>query len=276
MKVRVEHTTRFEYDSDVVESVIDVRLGPRSDAHQRWGRFEIGVDPAGAVRRYADGLGNTAFLVTLARPHRHLELRTVGEIETLLADPFAAPAQPPDPLGPSALADSLFPSPLVPAVPELEALAGPHRPASAEDTFAAVQRLMHLVNQRLEYVAGVTTVETTIVDVLGEPRGVCQDFAHLLLGLCRSIQIPARYVSGYIVADAGGPRRGIRASHAWVEAFTPTHGWRGFDPTNDLVASAYHVKLAIGRDYSDIPPHRGTFRGPAKELLSVEVSTAVA
>ena len=276
MKVHVEHTTRFEYDTEVVESVIDVRLGPRSDAHQRWRSFEIAVDPAGSFRRYADGLGNTAFLVTLARPHRHLELRTVGEIETLLADPFAAPAQLPDPLGPSALADFLHPSPLVPAVPELEALAGPLRPASAEDTFAAVQRLMHLVNQRLEYVPGVTTVETTVIDVLGEPRGVCQDFAHLLLGLCRSVAIPARYVSGYIVADTGGPRRGTRASHAWVEAFTPTHGWRGFDPTNDLVASAYHVKLAIGRDYSDIPPHRGTFRGPAQELLSVEVSTAVA
>ncbi|MEP6693841.1 MAG: transglutaminase family protein [Chloroflexota bacterium] len=276
MKVRVEHITRFDYDAEIVESVIDVRLGPRSDAHQRWGRFEIGIDPAGAVRRYADGLGNTAFLVTVARPHRHLELRTAGEIETLLADPFAVPAQSPDPLGPSALADFLDPSRLVPAVPELEALATPQRPASVEDGFPAVQRLMHLVNGRLQYVPGVTTVETNVVDVLGEPRGVCQDFAHLLIGLCRAVAIPARYVSGYIVADASGPRRGTGASHAWVEAFTPTHGWRGFDPTNDLVASAYHVKLAIGRDYSDIPPHRGTFRGPAQEVLSVEVLTAVA
>ena len=276
MKIRVEHTTRFEYDADVVESVVDVRLGPRSDADQRWGRFKIEVDPAGSVRRYVDGLGNTAFLVTLARPHRHLELQMVGEIETLMTDPFASPAQPPAPLGPRALADSLDPSPLVPAVPELEALAGQERPASADDTFAAVQRLMHLVNDRLEYVPGVTTVETTVVDILGEPRGVCQDFAHLLIGLCRSVAIPARYVSGYIVADAGGPRRGTGASHAWVEAFTPTHGWRGFDPTNDLVASAYHVKLAIGRDYSDIPPHRGSFRGPAQEVLSVAVSTAIA
>ncbi|HAF08699.1 MAG TPA: hypothetical protein DCK98_01265, partial [Chloroflexi bacterium] len=85
VKVRVEHITRFEYDTDVVESVIDVRLGPRSDAHQRWGRFNIVIDPAGAIRRYGDGFGNTGFLVTLARPHRHLELRTTGEIETLLA-----------------------------------------------------------------------------------------------------------------------------------------------------------------------------------------------
>jgi hypothetical protein len=79
VKIRVEHTTRFEYDADVVESVVDVRLGPRSDAHQRWGRFKIEVDPAGSVRRYVDGLGNTAFLVTLARPHRHLELQMVGD-----------------------------------------------------------------------------------------------------------------------------------------------------------------------------------------------------
>jgi len=140
MKVRIEHITRFEYDTDVVESVIDVRLGPRSDAHQRWGRFNIVVDPAGAIRRYGDGFGNTAFLATLARPHRHLELRTTGEIETLLADPFVLPAQPPEPLGPSARADFLDPSPLVPLVPELEALAGPHRQRSSEDTFAAVQR----------------------------------------------------------------------------------------------------------------------------------------
>jgi transglutaminase-like putative cysteine protease len=238
VKVRVEHVTRLEYDSDVVESVIDVRLGPRSDPHQRWGRFNIALDPAGAIRRYSDGFGNTGFLVTLARPHRQLELRTTGEIETLLTDPFAIPSGSPDPLGPSALADFLDPSPLVPLVPELEALATPHRPESADDTFAAVQRLMHLVNERLDYVPGVTTVETTVVEVLGEPRGVCQDFAHLLLGLCRSVGIPARYVSGYTVAAASGPARGAGASHAWIEAFTPTHGWRGFDPTNDLVASA--------------------------------------
>ena len=275
MKVRVEHTTRFDYDSDVVESVIDVRLGPRSDSDQRWGRFDIRVDPAGAVRRYGDGFGNTAFLVTFARPHKHLELITTGEIETLLTDPFAMPAQPPEPLGPSALADYLDPSPLVPLVPELKALAEPVAPSSADDTFASVQRLMHLVNQRLEYVAGVTTVETTVVEVLHEPRGVCQDFAHLLLGLCRSVGIPARYVSGYTIAAASGPPRGAGASHAWIEAFTPTHGWRGFDPTNDLVASAYHVKVAIGRDYGDVRPHQGTFRGRAAELLAVDVSTEI-
>ena len=93
----------------------------------------------------------------------------------------------------------------------------------------------------------------------------------------RAIGVPARYVSGYIVRDTGSdaPTRGAGASHAWIEAFTPTHGWRGFDPTNDLVASEHHVKMAIGRDYRDVPPTQGTFRGIAEETLSVEVVTRI-
>src|SRR5204863_1648221 len=118
---------------------------------------------------------------------------------------------------------------------------------------------------------------------------------HVLIGLCRVIQVPARYVSGYIVSSkpprsqsqtlgtmsqsqsiggSGGPSRGAGASHAWVEAYTPTHGWRGFDPTNNLLASTYHVKMARGRDYADVPPTRGTYRGVAKETLTVHVETS--
>src|SRR5256714_15359438 len=104
MRVRIEHITRFEYDADVVESVIDVRLGPRSDAHQRWGRFNIAVDPAGGVRRYGDGFGNTGFPVTFAPPPPHPERPLTRDTETLLSDPFASPAQPPAPLRPSSLA----------------------------------------------------------------------------------------------------------------------------------------------------------------------------
>jgi transglutaminase-like putative cysteine protease len=99
--------------------------------------------------------------------------------------------------------------------------------------------------------------------------------------LCRSLEIPARYVSGYLVMDSntppreGGPSRGAGASHAWVEAWTPTHGWRGFDPTNNVLASENHVKMAIGRDYADVPPSRGVYRGSAPETLTVEVTTKI-
>ena len=106
---------------------------------------------------------------------------------------------------------------------------------------------------------------------------MCQDFAHLLIGLCRALQIPARYVSGYIVTLGARwrPSRGGGASHAWVEAFTPSHGWRGFDPTNNLLANDRYIKIAIGRDYHDVPPTRGTYRGAAVGNLGVAVSTRV-
>ena len=136
---------------------------------------------------------------------------------------------------------------------------------------------MHLVHERFEYVPEVTGVGTTVPEVLAHGTGVCQDFAHVLIALCRAAGIPARYVSGYTVRDTASdaPTRGAGASHAWVEAFTPTHGWRGFDPTNDLVASEHHVKMAVGRDYRDVPPTQGTYRGLAEETLGIEVVTRI-
>ena len=271
MKVTLRHTTRLDYDTDVVESVMDARLGPRSDEDQRWGRFELRTSPVGAVRRYADAFGNIGHLISVAAPHRHVEVVTVGEIETLLADPFALPRAAPSPLEPGELADYLQPSLLIPNDPGLAMLASAHRPLAPAAAFDSVSDLMHLVYREFTYTSDVTTVSTTVADLLATRTGVCQDLAHVLVGLCRSIGIPARYVSGYIVTGADGPKRGAGHSHAWADAWTPTHGWRGFDPTNDVLASEHHVKMAVGRDYRDVPPTQGTFRGLAEERLVVEV-----
>ena len=307
MKVGITHTTRLTYGTHVVEGVMDVRLGPRTDAHQRWQEYDLRATPAAAIRRYYDGFGNAAHLVTIARPHDEVELVSRGVVETLLDDPFRLPLSQPAPLGPSELADYLTPSAIVPADLALEAMAAPYRPASANETLEAVQGLMGLVYREFQYEQHVTTVATTVPEVLKGRTGVCQDFAHVLIGLCRAIRLPARYVSGYIVprqavtparqtqslgmmtqtqtleVPMGGrvatgstsgvpePSRGAGASHAWIEVYTPTHGWRGFDPTNNLLASTHHVKMGIGRDYNDVPPTRGTFRGLAEEKLSVEV-----
>ena len=311
MRVGITHTTRLTYSAHVVEGVMDVRLGPRSDAHQRWQEYDLRATPNAAIRRYYDGFGNTAHLVTIARPHEAVELVSRGVVETVLADPFQLPLSEPPPLGVSELADYLTPSAIVPADSSLEAMAAPYRPATANETLEAVQALMGLVYREFQYEQHVTTVATTVPEVLKGRTGVCQDFAHVLIGLCRAIRLPARYVSGYIVprqvapsmqqtqtlgtmtqsqtmqapmggrvpsAQAGGvpgPSRGAGASHAWVEVYTPTHGWRGFDPTNNLLASTHHVKMGIGRDYNDVPPTRGTFRGMAEEKLTVEVDAQV-
>ncbi len=271
MRVTLRHTTRLDYDNDVIESVMDTRLGPRSDEDQRWGSFELRTSPVGAVRRYADAFGNIAHLITVAAPHRYLEVVTIGEIETLLADPFALPRTQPTPLEPGELADYLLSSALVPSDPGLAALAAPYRPAAPEGAFDGATALTHLVYGEFTYKSDVTNVSTTVAELLATRTGVCQDLAHVLVGLCRAAGIPARYVSGYIVTGAHGPKRGAGHSHAWAEAWTPTHGWRGFDPTNDVLASEHHVKMAVGRDYRDVPPTQGTFRGAADERLVVEV-----
>ncbi|HVG98382.1 MAG TPA: transglutaminase family protein [Chloroflexota bacterium] len=298
MRVSVTHTTRLDYSTDVVEAVMDTRLGPFSDMHQRWDGYEIRAAPGASVRRYNDGFGNAAHLITISRPHRYVEVVTRGEVETLLEDPFSLPAIAPRPLTASEAHDYLSPSSLVPHSEALIELAGAHQPAAPEARFEAVQQLMGWVYRSFSYRKDVTTVATTVTEVLEGRTGVCQDFAHVLIGLCRSIGVPARYVSGYVAvagtqttqtqsqtmsADGmsqtqmqppqGPPQpRGAGASHAWIEAWTPGYGWRGFDPTNNLVASTVHVKMAIGRDYTDIPPTRGTFRGEATERLTVEVA----
>lgn len=273
MKVAITHRTLLEYDAEVVESVMDARLGPRTDEDQRWDRFDLRTTPPGTIRRYRDGFGNAAYLLSVAKPHRSLAVTTSNEVVTLLVDPFQPPGAKPPPLDAGALADHLQATALVPLDDASRSFAEPHRPAGAEDAFTSAQRLMHLVHERFTYRPDVTTVATAVPEVLRSGSGVCQDLAHVLLGLLRSVGIPARYASGYIVTSGGpdAPRHGAGASHAWVEAYTATHGWRGLDPTNDLMASEHHVKMAVGRDYRDVPPTRGSYRGDATERLSVTV-----
>ena len=159
----------------------------------------------------------------------------------------------------------------MPRVRAVEDLAGSFR---GLEPFAAVRDMTEMVYREFAYRAGVTDVTTSIEYVVHARQGVCQDFAHILIGLCRALDIPARYVSGYVFGShAHPPNRGDGASHAWVEAFTPTHGWRGFDPTNNLMANDHYIKIAIGRDYRDVAPTRGTYRGAATEHMTVEVAT---
>ena len=277
MKVSLGHTTRLEYSEDVAEGVTEARLGPLSDSDQHWLQFDLRAAPNASSNRYVDGFGNATHLITVSVPHNYLEIVARSTVDTLLTDPIRQPDGPISPLTAAEQADYLSPSLLVPVVQDLEFLASSFRPASEVETFDAVRSMMEFVYHQFEYATEVTSVSTTVQELLTHRRGVCQDFAHVLIGMCRSLGVPARYVSGYIVND---PRRagteatrGWQASHAWVEAHTPTHGWRGFDPTNNLLASEHHIKMAIGRDYRDVAPTRGTYRGRASEALSVQVAT---
>ncbi len=131
--------------------------------------------------------------------------------------------------------------------------------------------LSHYIFESFEYVKGITTIETTVSEIWEQKNGVCQDFAHLLLYMLRSIGMPARYVSGYVCPNKNG-MRGEGATHAWVEAWIPNNGWVGVDPTNDVFTDENYVKLSVGRDFKDCTPMKGSFKGPANESLNVYVS----
>jgi transglutaminase-like putative cysteine protease len=124
---------------------------------------------------------------------------------------------------------------------------------------------------RFRYIKGITNIQTTLEDILKLRSGVCQDFAHIMLEILRNEHIPCRYVSGYICPNKNG-MRGEGATHAWVEAWIPKKGWIGIDPTNNVWVTGNHVKLAVGRNFNDCSPVKGTFKGPAKQSLSVFVS----
>jgi transglutaminase-like putative cysteine protease len=136
-----------------------------------------------------------------------------------------------------------------------------------------VRELSRTIYQSFAYEAGVTRADSPIDDVLKARGGVCQDFAHVMIAVCRSWGVPARYVSGYLFTDRkGGDRSDPDATHAWVEVFLPSLRWVGFDPTNNIMACERHVACAIGRDYSDVPPSRGVYKGEAESELAVGVT----
>jgi len=140
-----------------------------------------------------------------------------------------------------------------------------------QDAWRACLRIMAFIHGAFRYQAQVTNAHTTMVEALELRQGVCQDFANVMIGLCRGLHIPARYVSGYLYNGPADQLRGAQASHAWVEVFLPGLGWLALDPTNAQTAGERHVKLAVGRDYADVSPFKGTYRGTGRRTLTVEV-----
>ena len=207
--------------------------------------------------------------------------------------------------------DFLMPSPLVEITPEVEAMARKHLNSRTSFT-TAVLGLNEYIFKQFKYQPGATTISTPVGEVIAKRKGVCQDFAHLFIAVLRAAGIPARYVSGYIETEAQanaalsghdpldfhdlqgmvppptpgkrspGPRDrnqpppliGATASHAWVEFCAPNGLWIGIDPTNNMLESERHVQIGIGRDYADVPPLRGVFKGARKQVLSVKVTVA--
>ncbi len=143
------------------------------------------------------------------------------------------------------------------------------------DPLNLLREINAAIYERFDYDPQTTSVDSPIDDALRARKGVCQDFAHIMITLARGLGIPCRYVSGYLFHESNGHDRSASgATHAWVEAFLPEPGWVGFDPTNNLIAGERHIRTAIGRDYADVPPTRGVFKGIAQSELSVGVQVS--
>lgn len=277
MLLNLLHRTSFFYAGSARDSFNEVRLRPVDSDTQTCRRFDLRIEPAAEVRDYEDYYGNRVHYFDLNAAHQQLIIEAESEVETvpmeqrppipLVPSPGLPDAPPPVELYAEYLTDSHY----VPLAPELwreaqDALADTPR----TDVWSDAVRLGHHVFSHFDYRPFSTGVNTKATDALALHCGVCQDFAHVMLGMCRTVQIPARYVSGYFFNQFRRPDE-IEASHAWVEILIPGYGWVGFDPTHDRPADERYVKLASGRDYADIRPVSGTYRGSPTRELRVEV-----
>lgn len=272
MILEVQHETRLEYSEPVTESVTEVRQEPVSDRDQSCHSFHLAVSPATTVHRFRDGLGNLVHHFNFLAGHARVQVLAAALVEThpRPEDLRTSVATYPVNLDGAALdvLDYLrFRGPVRQA-PGLGRLVESLRPAEGSSLAALVLAVAGAIHSRFEYAPDVTFASSPVDHVLETGKGVCQDFTHLMLAILRSFGVPARYVSGYLHR----PDRSSE-SHAWCEAWLPDLGWRGIDPTNELVVDESFVKVAIGRDFTDVPPNKGVYRGQAQEMISVRVET---
>jgi len=279
MKIRIVHRTLFEYEGPVVNSFNESRLRPSTDPMQQCLEYRMLTEPGAVLRSYHDLFGNQVEFFEINHSHARMSVETHCVVETLLSNPFdfsqiVSFEDLQSAINRETLHDYLIESPYIPLTPELWRCAMDlHQPQT--DVWKSVLNINEHLHRNLIYHPGSTTVQTSATEALAQKSGVCQDFAHIMIGILRSLKIPARYVSGYIYeSDAmleAVDREKQTASHAWCEVYLPGVGWRGVDPTNNLVVNDHYVKLAVGRDYADATPLKGTYRGPKTRSMQVSV-----
>ena len=277
MLIEIEHALRFEYDDFIHESFMELRVEPLTDGRQTLRSFYLAVGPPARVGRYTDWNGNLVHHFGVTDYHERIEVLVRSAVETEPSDvDLSALSDSPSEAGSNGLGpllDFVVLGGAVERSAELEALAA-SIPVSDQATLG--EQILGIGNQlfeRFEYRRGVTDYRSTTQHILDEGGGVCQDFAHLMLGVLRLRRIPCRYVSGYLHVERGGDEPS--QSHAWIEAYVPSRGWVAFDPTHDQVPDERYVVVARGRDYDDVPPNRGVYRGMAAETLQASVATRI-
>ena len=285
MRLKVIHKTAYAYADAVSTSHHLAHLAPRGGEGRHMFSHDVLITPPPSVtRERLDFFGNRTLYFSVREPHRSLDVVATSVVEIAPLRPPRLEASPPwneirDRLRSDRRRDLLdafsftFDSPYARSSAELRAYATPSFP-EGRPLLTGVRDLTHRIYEDFEYDPTSTDVTTGVDVVMRQRRGVCQDFAHLEIGCLRSLGLPVRYVSGYLVTHPppGRPRLvGADASHAWISVFAPDIGWTDFDPTNDLLPSDEHVTVAHGRDFSDVTPLKGVILGGGRHEVRVSV-----
>lgn len=283
MQYFVRHLTRFVYTAPISESVMELRMQPLELDRQRCLRFNVTTSQRARLFAYRDHYGNAVHYFDIPGHHARLDITVESAVDVTPPPPLprSLPVEAWNELDGLAaspdLADWVLPSPFTEATPALQQFALAIGFGRRQDLLTTVKTLTATLFSQFSYEPRTTRVDSPIDEALRARAGVCQDFSHIMLALLRSIGVPSRYVSGYIAPrESEHDRAGDNATHAWVEAYLPTIGWTGFDPTNNTVTGVRHISVAVGRDYSDVPPTRGVFKGGAGSELSVAVAVTPA
>jgi transglutaminase-like putative cysteine protease len=277
MTYSVRHSTTFCYEPAVGESVMEVRTQPRNDVRQRCLTFALDVRPRANVMLYRDFFGNAVHHFDIPGRHKEIEVtaHAIVEVSPRTDLDGAAGSNWEDldqRVSEGDYWEMLVPSQFAAPTELLARLKLELKLERRGMPFALLQELNARLYELFDYAPNTTNVNSPIDDALLAKRGVCQDFAHIMIALVRSLNIPCRYVSGYLFhADKGKDRSPAGATHAWVEAYLGELGWVAFDPTNNLLGCERHIRVAVGRDYADVPPTRGVHRGEAESELRVSV-----
>ncbi|MGN6439555.1 MAG: transglutaminase family protein [Agriterribacter sp.] len=272
---KIHHITSYVYDRPVRESMNEIKIYPYACKEQETLQHEVQITENPKVEVFADYWGNKTGTFNILNAHNTLIIESRLLIRTTSGNQLSVNFHSGfnelknEIKGQLQLIELIEPDQIKHTTQIQEII---DKIVTPEKSVALVtEQFSEYIFKNFKYIKGITSIETTVDEILEHRAGVCQDFAHLLLQLLRVAGIPARYVSGYICPNKNG-MRGEGATHAWVDAWIPGYGWAGIDPTNNIWVTNNHVKLSVGRHFRDCTPIKGTFKGPARQTLSVHVS----
>lgn len=281
MKLKIAHITQYTYKNPVIDSVNELRLTPTTDEHQLCHTHSLAIEPNVPLFSSTDYFGNVTHFFTLNTPHQQLTITMDAIVETntlarkqstLSRDEEIAIYQ--SETFQNEYAEYLMETPYTILVPDVyDFVETAIQAENVTTTYELLEKMSNAIYTHFTYDPSATTVHTTLEETLHLKRGVCQDYAHFMIGICRIFHIPARYVSGYhFIGDPENNDLDVQhASHAWVEALIPHVGWIPFDPTNNGLIDWRYVKTSHGRDYNDVAPVKGVYKGTAAQDLTVSV-----